>query len=126
MIGTIPLNGETWLICGGRDFRNGEMFGSAMADLCNRFGMPAKIIHGMATGADMYAEDFAREFALDVQRYPADWDKHGKAAGPIRNQQMLDKGKPHKVVAFPGGKGTADMVARARKAGVDVVEIKPS
>ena len=49
---------------------------------------------------------------------PADWTKHGKAAGPIRNQKMLDE-CPDLVVAFPGGKGTADMVRRAMKAGID-------
>lgn len=45
---------------------------------------------------------------------------NGKAAGPIRNQRMLDEGKPDLVVAFPGGRGTADMVRRAKAAGVPV------
>jgi hypothetical protein len=55
--------------------------------------------------------------------YPADWAKHGRAASPIRNQQMLDEGRPNLVVAFPGGRGTADMVRRARSAGVEVIEV---
>jgi hypothetical protein len=50
----------------------------------------------------------------------ADWNTHGRAAGPIRNQRMLDEVKPELVVAFPGGRGTADMVRRAREAGVNV------
>jgi hypothetical protein len=50
-----------------------------------------------------------------------DWKRHGPAAGPMRNQRMLDWG-PDLVVAFAGGKGTADMVRRARAAGVDVIE----
>jgi UDP-N-acetylmuramoylalanine-D-glutamate ligase len=54
--------------------------------------------------------------------YPAKWDLHGKSAGPIRNQQMLDTGVDL-VIAFPGGKGTAHMVSIAKKAGVKVVEI---
>lgn len=43
-----------------------------------------------------------------------------RAAGPIRDQEMLDKGKPDLVVAFLGNRGTADMVRRAREAGVPV------
>jgi len=54
----------------------------------------------------------------------ANWRTHGKAAGPIRNQQMLDEGRPHLVVAFPGGTGTADMVRRAKAAGVPVMEVE--
>jgi hypothetical protein len=55
--------------------------------------------------------------------YMADWDGLGRKAGPIRNQRMLDEGKPDLVIAFPGGRGTADMVRRAREAGVEVVEL---
>ena len=47
-----------------------------------------------------------------------------KSAGHIRNQVMLDKGKPDVVVAFPGGRGTADMVRRAEGAGIEVRRIK--
>jgi len=52
----------------------------------------------------------------------ANWAELGRKAGPIRNQQMLDEGKPNLVVAFPGGRGTADIVRRARAAGIEVVE----
>ncbi len=81
------------------------------------------IIAGGAKGVDSAAADFAIMAFCQLQEFKADWDKHGKAAGPIRNQQMLNEGKPDLVVAFPGGRGTADMVRRARKAGVPVKEI---
>lgn len=55
--------------------------------------------------------------------YLADWKTHGLNAGPIRNKQMLDEGKPDLVLAFPGGRGTANMVTQARKAGVRVVDV---
>jgi len=119
----IPTNGQTWLICGGRNFTDWEMFRSAMGDLIRLRGCPDLIVHGAARGADTFADKWAEVMALDVHRYPADWKAHGKSAGPIRNQQMLDARKPSLVVAFPGGKGTADMIARARKAGIDVAEI---
>lgn len=54
------------------------------------------------------------------------WKDHGKAAGPIRNQLMLDDFKPDLVVAFPGGKGTADMVKKAQDAGVTVILVGSS
>lgn len=81
------------------------------------------IIAGGAKGADSAAADFAVVSFCQLQEFKADWNKHGKAAGAIRNQQMLDEGKPDLVVAFPGGRGTADMVRRAKKAGIEVREI---
>jgi hypothetical protein len=52
--------------------------------------------------------------------YPADWARDGRGAGFLRNERMLAEAKPHLVVAFPGGRGTAHMVARAEAAGVAV------
>lgn len=84
------------------------------------------IISGGASGVDSAAIDFAICNYCPFQEYPvalADWQKYGKAAGPRRNQRMLDEGKPDLVLAFPGGAGTADMVRRARQANVTVIEI---
>ena len=124
MFDVIPTNGETWLICGGRDFDDRDMFNAAMGDLLRLKGCPDRVIHGAAFGADTMADGFARRMACRVSIYQPRWKEHGKAAGPIRNQQMIDEGKPNLVIAFPGGKGTADTVARARKAGIDVAEIR--
>lgn len=124
MLAVVLTNNQTWLICGGRDFNDAEMFGSVMSDLLALKGCPTKIIHGAASGADTLAEEWAERMAVSRHRFPAQWDRHGKAAGPIRNQAMIDKGRPHLVIAFPGGRGTTDMVKRARAAGIDVAEIK--
>ena len=62
----------------------------------------------------------ARDVACTPQ--PADWKRYGRGAGPARNQAMLVEFNPQLLVAFPGGKGTADMVRRAQKAGVRVEE----
>lgn len=59
------------------------------------------------------------------EAFPADWAAYDRAAGPIRNARMIAEGKPDIVLAFPGGRGTANMVAQARKAGVRVIEIAP-
>lgn len=84
---------------------------------------PTHIISGGATGADQIGIFAAQCIPVTYSIYKADWGTHGKAAGMIRNKQMLVEGKPDMVLAFPGGRGTANMVEIARKAGVEVVEI---
>lgn len=119
----------TWLICGGRDFD--EQGGSwpilvtTLDALTNDRGAPALVIHGNAPGADTLGGEWAYARGIKQNLFSADWIRHGRAAGPIRNQRMIDDGKPDLVIAFPGGRGTADMVRRARAAGVEVVEVAP-
>jgi hypothetical protein len=83
------------------------------------------IIAGGARGADTLAVKAAIACGLPFREYPAQWEKYGKKAGPIRNQTMVDMETPDIVVAFheniDGSKGTKDMVSRARKSGVPVV-----
>lgn len=85
---------------------------------------PSLVIHGGARGADTHAGWAATAVDIPVAVYPADWATHGRRAGPIRNAQMLAEGRPDAVLAFPGGRGTADMVRQARAAGVPVWEVK--
>ncbi len=115
---------QTWLICGGRDFADMTMFDSAMGDLVRLRGMPERIVQGGAKGADRMAVEWAQRHAIEIFTVRPEWNRHGRAAGPIRNGIMLSKYKPHLVVAFPGGKGTEDMIRRSHKADVDVAEIK--
>lgn len=81
------------------------------------------LVNGAAKGADRHAVQWALRKGLTINTFCPDWKKLGKAAGPIRNQQMLDIGKPSLIVAFPGGAGTADMVRRAKAAHIEVIEI---
>lgn len=81
-----------------------------------------EIIHGAAKGADSFAGHWARVFGIKETAVPADWDKHGKRAGPLRNEEML-KLKPDGVVAFPGGRGTDHMVRIAKEAGIKVMRV---
>lgn len=111
------------LICGGRDFSNYALLHATLTKL-DIERVFTSVITGGARGADDLGRMWAHRRAIPVTEYPANWTKHGKAAGPIRNQLMLDEAKPDLVVAFPGGAGTADMVRRARQAGVEVVEVK--
>lgn len=121
------MNGETWLFCGGRTFADQIMFDDVMVRLVGMFGCPAKVVHGNAKGLDAMAAEWADRMAIPSIGVPADWATHGKAAGPIRNEDMLIDHKPKRVIAFPGGKGTADMLQRARnrRGEIEVIEIKP-
>lgn len=81
------------------------------------------IIEGEARGADTIARDAALALGFEVRRFPADWKKYGRAAGPIRNREMLDQ-KPDLVIAFHSdlskSRGTADTVREAKKRGIPV------
>lgn len=83
-----------------------------------------RIISGAATGADSVALDFAKDNWLSFKEYPAEWSKHGKAAGPIRNAEMLEKENVTNVMAFPGGKGTADMIKKAKDRGIPILDYR--
>jgi hypothetical protein len=121
-------NNETWLVCGGRHFADQTMFDDVMARLVGMWGCPQRIVHGAAPGADKMAHAWAKKMAITVSYIEAEWEKHGPAAGPFRNESLLGNFKPKRVIAFPGGKGTADMIRRAknRRGEIDVIEIKPT
>lgn len=109
------------LVCGGRDFGDEVALFLTLAPYALRDGVT--LVCGMARGADALAYGWARFWGHAVIAYPADWQTHGLAAGSIRNQQMLDEGRPDTCVAFPGGRGTADMMRRCRIRGVPVREV---
>lgn len=117
-VGDGDSGGMRLLVCGGRDFAD-ELNLFRTLDYLHRHRI-ACVIHGAARGADSLAGKWAREQGVPCRSFPADWNRHGRAAGAIRNQQMLDEGRPDLVVAFPGGRGTADMVRRAKAAGIPV------
>lgn len=109
------------LVCGGRDFCDKQMLEKFLNGMKRK---PTVIIHGGARGADTLADQWAESHGIEREVYYADWDNFGKAAGVIRNDNMLKQSNPDLVVAFPGGRGTKDMITRARKAGVLVIMVK--
>lgn len=87
------------------------------------------IIEGEARGADTLARESAEAQGIEVEPYPADWDRYGRAAGPIRNRQMLVEGQPEFVVAFldrpeSESKGTRNMIEQSQKAKLPVYVIE--
>jgi hypothetical protein len=110
------------LVCGGRDYSDRDRVFAELDALAayRRLGV---VIHGAETGVDSLAGAWAQARGVHCRAYPANWDTDGKAAGLLRNQQMLDVENPDLVVAFSGGRGTNDMVTRARAAGIEILEI---
>lgn len=114
------------LVCGGRKFRDRDLAYKVLNILHNGVkGGITTIIHGGASGADSIAGEWSTEILKkEAEVYPANWNLHKTAAGPIRNRKMLKEGKPDIVVAFPGGSGTADMIKIAVAAGLKVFDIE--
>lgn len=116
------------LVCGGRYFNDKDLLFKtldalfpATDDIATWLPPPdTVIIHGKSKGADMLADQWAVVNWVKIEEYPADWEKYGKAAGPIRNKQMLDEGQPDLVIAFKGGKGTANMIKQTQERGIEL------
>ena len=112
------------LICGCRKFADF----AAIQEVIDSLNDDDIVMHGCARGADSIAGHLAKKRGLEVLEFPANWKKYGKAAGPIRNKQMLEEGKPDKVYAFytdkANSRGTKNMVKQSRKAGKEVWENK--
>lgn len=123
---TVPSRTEMarYLICGSRDYCDLELMEATLAKL----PPPEVVITGMARGADEAGRLWASKHWKDAKHlgFPAEWGKYGRAAGPIRNQKMLEEGKPTLVIAFPkDGKsissGTKSMITLSEKAKVPVL-----
>lgn len=109
----------TLAVCGGRELDDWALVREALDSIHEKDGV-GRLITGGCRGADKLAEDWANLNLVDTDVFEASWEKYGKGAGPRRNQDMLDIGKPDMLLAFPGGRGSADMVKRALKSGIPV------
>lgn len=113
----------TVLICGSRGWHQAGPIGQTLDELKAEHGEQLLLVHGGAKGADALAHSEAARRGIRTVVERADWDAYGPAAGPIRNQRMLDQHHPDIVHAFRAdgrSTGTDDMVARSHKAGVTV------
>lgn len=114
-------------VCGGREFSDRKPMVEVIRFLHQFYGADLRVMHGDQRGADKMAGGIAEDLGIPVKPFPADWDHLGKAAGGIRNGQMVEymemcRRKQHtvQVVAFPGNDGTRDMIRRSIRAGIDV------
>jgi len=109
------------IVCGGRDYYDSDRV-EAYLDAFDAEHGPLTIIVGGARGADFCAKSWAFDHRPYLEVL-AEWHIHGKSAGPIRNRAMADEQKPDAVVAFPGGRGTADMIKVAEERGIPVYRV---
>lgn len=124
------MNHRRVIVTGSRDWSDWEKLYAALMDEYRGWTCTSMtIVHGgCSTGADAFAEQAAKlnaKLSVKSEIYEADWSQYGKAAGPIRNQRMVDDGADI-VLAFPleSSKGTWDCVRRAGIAGLEVRIIK--
>lgn len=110
------------LATGGRNWEHDDVIFHALSRLPQR----TTIMHGGAKGADTIVDGAAKRLNYGVEVYPANWKEYGRAAGPIRNREMLQK-KPDLVLAFhydlASSKGTRDCVEEAQRRGIPVILI---
>lgn len=114
----IRQSSRTVLVCGSRDWADPD---SVYMELQRATSDTehVHVIHGDAPGADTMGAAAAHDFGYEVTAFRAEWDRFGKAAGPMRNLRMLDAG-PDLVLAFGTGRGTDHTVREAEKRGIPV------
>jgi len=110
------------IIAGGRDYNPRPEDERIITDVVKRLGV-TEIISGGARGADAMGENYAKAMGIPLRVFPANWNKYGKKAGPIRNEKMASTADA--VLLFPGGAGTADMRRKASMYGLEIVEAHP-
>ncbi len=114
------------IIAGTRDFKDYELLKSYCDYMLSRkaqSGEEIVIISGGATGADTLGEQYAKERGYSLQQFPAQWEKYGKRAGPMRNKEMAENADA--LIAYWNGesRGTKNMIEEAKKRGL-IVAIK--
>lgn len=112
------------IVCGGREFQDCDRLISALDSFNRKHGITL-LIEGGAQGADTHAGNWAMNNEIPRCTMHANWERQGRKAGPIRNQNMVELLSPDAVIAFPGGRGTKGMIEIARKSGIKVWEVQP-
>lgn len=115
---------ERVLVCGGRDYADETIVFRVLDESRPWFAKQFCIIVGGARGVDRFARHWAESRGICCIVVNAQWHAYGMSAGPIRNTWMLKFCRPQLVIAFPGGKGTEDMVKQAHAASLDVYAIR--
>lgn len=106
-------------VTGGRYYADASIVELAL----ERFDARDELAHGACSGADSIAAEYARRRGWKVTEFRANWRPNGsldRSAGPRRNRRLLDEFKPELLIAFPGGRGTTNMIKLAKKAGIPV------
>lgn len=103
------------IIAGGRAYKGTNADWTVLERLHALYHF-SEVFTGQCTGADQFGALWAEAHEIPVRPFPADWDTHGKSAGPIRNREMAKAANA--CICFPGGKGTDSMAYEAKKCGL--------
>lgn len=107
------------LVTGSRDWNNKTVIHDALLSISTKEGEQVTLVHGGARGADYLAHLCAIDLGYIVEQHVADWDKYGKRAGYIRNQQMVDSGIDICLAfIYNNSKGATMCVKLAEKANI--------
>jgi len=101
------------IIAGYREFHDYPLLRKKVSHLTKGHTI-ATILSGKCRGADTLGERFAKEFGIPVEDHPAEWTKHGKAAGPIRNWEMVENATHAIVFDHPLARGSKDLIKQAK------------
>lgn len=107
------------IISGGRDYTD-RAFVFLVLDHVHYHRGITLLIEGGARGVDRFGREWAIDRGVPYHTEPADWDTYPKSAGPIRNRAMLAIEGVDGVIAFPGNRGTTDMVKATRRLKIPV------
>lgn len=107
------------IVTGGRAYNKGEVVFNTLNKLHKKTPITT-MVQGGAQGADRLARLWARKKMISIVSFHPDWEKLGKIAGPIRNALMAEAGADL-IVAFPGGRGTADMIETGEEWGIPII-----
>jgi YspA, cpYpsA-related SLOG family len=102
------------IIAGGRDFNDYELLTKSLEKILSNYESKyIEIVSGMCRGADLLGIKYAETKGISIREFPADWNKYGNRAGPIRNRQMAEYADA--LVVFWDGKsrGTKSMINEA-------------
>jgi predicted Rossmann-fold nucleotide-binding protein len=111
------------IVCGGRDYHERDIVFALLDKFVEVLGEITTLVHGAARGADSIAAEWAELRCVPDEDYRPDYNKYpGWQAPLIRNQLMADKGAAF-CIAFPGGRGTEDMIYKARAAKIPVITV---
>lgn len=112
------------IIAGGRDYQDKGVLDKVMSSL---FDIPVRpklpqieVVCGVARGADEAGANWAGRHGAELMMFPADWVRHGRSAGHIRNSQMADYADCLVAMWDGESRGTAHMIKDAKKKGLEV------
>ncbi|MDD4051129.1 MAG: DUF2493 domain-containing protein [candidate division Zixibacteria bacterium] len=109
------------IIAGSRDCTDYQTISTEVDQIMDEYPI-TEIVSGGARGVDALGERYAREHGLPCTRFPADWSRYGRSAGPRRNREMAAYGDF--LIAFTsGGPGTTNMIREMRQVGKPVVVV---